>query len=125
MKSKEKRKQQIKRSIYWIAMASFVVVVIWIMFEIFWAYNNNENVVVVKESLDPIGESLYVELADELATRSTVSDEELDTFADQIRISGIQVTPAIQEDEVIVETSSISAQPVQESTDSGLVQENI
>ena len=84
MKLLSRRKQQIKRYIFQISVISFIVVVIWIGFEIYWSYQTPTQV--SKDiNLSPLDTNLYIELAQQLNQRTKFSQEELDAFTQSLR----------------------------------------
>lgn len=84
MKYAERRKQQFRQSIYRISLISFIVVVIWIGFEIYWAYKKQKDVNVDRQLLEPIDSELYLELAQKLDRREKIDQADLDAYLNSL-----------------------------------------
>ena len=54
--------------------------IIWIVFEVIWAYQKSTIEEVDKISLEPISEELHLDLANLLLQKQQVSQQEIDTF---------------------------------------------
>lgn len=82
MNAAERRKRKFKQNIYQLAMFSFVVAIIWIVFEIYYSYFQTDTQTDVTSSqLEPIDRSLYLDLANKLADRENLTDEQLNNIA--------------------------------------------
>lgn len=77
----QRRKRTILKSIYFLAILSFAVVVIWIGLEIYFAYTNTPEEIIEASVLEPIEVNLYVELAGQLEAREKIDDQTLLNFA--------------------------------------------
>ncbi len=77
MDSNTKRNLQIKQTIYRIALISFVVVVVWIGFEIYYSYKKRSQEKLPQEKIEPITANLYLEVAQSLQDRLSVSSSQL------------------------------------------------
>ena len=80
MKLNSKQTIRIKQSLYKLALLSFVVVVIWIGFEIYWSYNKTGKTASIKKKIDPISSNLYVGFAENLSQRLHIPPEDLEAF---------------------------------------------
>jgi hypothetical protein len=80
MKISDQRSLRLKRQLYYLALGGFILAMIWIGFEIFWAYERTEKIVVEEVNLNPIDTELYTELAINFNSRRNFSDRELDNY---------------------------------------------
>lgn len=71
---------KLKNNLYKLSILSFIVVVIWIGFEIYFSYNQQPQDIQVTRQLQPISSNLHLDLADSLSQRLSISAEELEAF---------------------------------------------
>ena len=87
MNLETRKKLQVKKTMLHLSILSFVVVVIWIGFEIYHSYNKPADLPGSQLNLQPIQPNLYTDLAQRLTERISISDDELQRFAGEIRSS--------------------------------------
>jgi len=87
----EKYKQQLQQSLYKLALLSFVVVIIWIAFEIYYSYTKNKSQPKPQAvaAIRPISPNLHLDLAQTLARRRTLTSTELQNFRSIARSNAI------------------------------------
>lgn len=82
MNAQERQKRKFKQNVYNVAVFGLVGAVIWIGFEIFNSYTDPDiDVEVTASELRQIGTELYVDLAQILSGRESLTDEQLETVA--------------------------------------------
>lgn len=74
---------RIRQTIFRLALFSFVVVVIWIGFEIYFSYTKRQTskqALTLSQKVEPISPNLYPELAQSLSQKRSISPTELNDF---------------------------------------------
>lgn len=108
MKLEERRKLQFQQNIYRISFISFIVVVIWIGFEIYWSYTKTpQEIQINRELLAPLEPNLYIELAEELNQREKIGDAEINGFRQNIGLLQAEPSPSPEVNSIIVPANPI------------------
>ena len=80
MEKQKNTNLKLKNSIYKLSVISFIVVVVWIGFEIYFSYNQPVDDVQITRQLQPISPHLYLDLIESLEQRLTINPQELEAF---------------------------------------------
>lgn len=99
MEAQSKRKLRLKRNLYKLSLISFVVVAIWIGFEVYWSYAREEREDIEVINLEPISPNLYVELAQTLGQRQGIPPIDLENFANSLPQTADQIPSLIPDDD--------------------------
>lgn len=106
MNAAERRKRQFKKNIFSLTVFSFVILVIWVGFEIFQATRAPKmDIDVSANQLKPIDRELYLELAERLAARETIPQDVLEGIV----TPSPTPTPIV---EIVDPTATPAAQPL-------------
>ena len=104
MKPQTKSSAKTKLGLYKVGLATAVVAVLWIVFEIYFSYQGVDPSQELRVSLEPFVPNLYLEEAPSWASKERVEQVDLDRF---VEILGTQ-KPKVQVE--VVEVASGSAE---------------
>jgi len=80
MKLSSHPRLKLKQNLFKLALISFLVVIIWIAFEIFWVYNQQDSSQQISLNVEPITSELYIDQAGALGNRLSFTSQELEAF---------------------------------------------
>ena len=107
MQLESKNKLKLKKNLYKISLLSFIVVVIWIGFEIYFSYTKPEKDEVSTVNLSPVVPNLHTDLAHKLSLRHTILESDLESFKSSLP----QKLSDVPEEEIAQTTSLTKVTP--------------
>ena len=107
----QRQNQKLRQNLYRISLVSFVVIVMWIGFEVYWAFSEDPEINVDRTLLEPLSTEMYISQAQELDEREVISQETLQAFLENLPESQAQeVIETVREaDEASAEASPSSS----------------